>query len=47
METVSFRVGIDTFIYYNEPIPRNNDICKEQNYSEINNLKKYNIDEKK
>ncbi len=46
METMSFRFGIDNYIYYNEPIPQNNGICKEIASTEINNSKKYNIGEK-
>ena len=46
METVSYRVGISTYIYYHEPIPRNRDECKEKNYSDIKNLNKYKVSEK-
>lgn len=46
METMSFRIGIDNYIYYNEPIPRNNGICKDQNPTEIRNSTNYKIGEK-
>ncbi|MFX0103923.1 MAG: hypothetical protein ACFE75_00325 [Candidatus Hodarchaeota archaeon] len=46
MEPVLFRIGIDMYIYYNELIPENTNICKEHNYSEKEILKKCNIGEK-
>lgn len=45
METMSFRFGIDNYIYYDEPIPRNNGIYKEKNPTEIKNSKKFIIGE--
>ena len=47
METMSFRFGIDNYIYYNEPIPRNNGKCKEKISTEIRNSKIYNEGGKK
>ncbi|MEE9379196.1 MAG: hypothetical protein V3V33_14320 [Candidatus Lokiarchaeia archaeon] len=46
MEIILFRLGINNYIYYNEPIPRNNGIYKEKIPTEINNSKKYNEGEK-
>ena len=43
---MSFRFGIDNYFYYNEPIPRNNDIYKEKTPNEIENSNKYKIGEK-
>ena len=46
METMSFRIGINEYIYYNRPITRNNIIYKKKNPIEIKNTNIYNISEK-
>ncbi len=42
METMSFCLGIDHFIYCYKSVSRKNDKCKELITTEINNFKKYN-----
>ncbi len=46
METMSFRFGIDNYIYYNEAIPQNNGIYREKIPTEIKNSKMHTIGEK-
>ena len=46
METMSFRIGIDNYIYYNRPIPQNNGMVKEKSPTGLNKSNKYNKGEK-
>ena len=47
METMSFRFGIDNYIYYNNSIHRKNNKTKEKVSTELHFAKFYNKGEKK
>ncbi len=47
METMSFRFGIDDYIYYNKSVSRKNDIYKEIVSHELYHVKKFDKGEKK
>lgn len=47
METMSFCIGIDHFIYCNNSVSRKNDNSKETTTTEIDNSKQYDEGEKK